>query len=191
MTRKRDRIIIRDKFLGEIVTSIILYNECESCHEKSFPPLALKKIFDSRLRKQNDLINSLPVSEFYSATIASKKLGISRQALHKKININKAPIYYTEIDRKKFYNKKSINKYLVDGDGRYKLEENDYSGIKFISLGNELNESTFQVWCKNIDNLENITSWEVDMNQTKGTIGSEEGLETLMQDLSIDQKFYA
>jgi hypothetical protein len=112
---------LHDDFIGDYIVQDVHYYHCGKCGKILFPTDTILKIESIENDSKAKLINKIPVSEFVFANDAADMLGITKQAFNKNHRIKNGFIYSITIGNKKLYNKKSIQLFKQNGDGRFNL----------------------------------------------------------------------
>lgn len=129
----RDKIVIQDKFFGEIITTKLKFNKCSNCGRLSFPSSTVKIIDKFRYERKHSLLKKQPIDEFITASETADLLEITRQALHKNLII-RGLVFNTTMWGKHFYLKKSVDRFKKRGDGRYSLIRDNYKKLQFFTF---------------------------------------------------------
>ena len=117
------RLRVDDRLIGTYYVNEVSYKECMGCKARLFSPENAEKREVSRAEVLENILRSMPLSDFMSAADAADALGITRQALHKHRRISRGFIYHTMFGGNRVYVKKSIERFLERGDGRYRLRD--------------------------------------------------------------------
>lgn len=134
---KKATIKFDSSALGEVQVPDIKHKACLTCGEVLLSPSVGEKVIDYVKKKEVIAIGQLPVSDFVSLNEAAKILGVTKQAFSKNPRIKNGLIYSVIIDGRRYYSKKSIEKFKETGNGRYlirKRESDRYKKIKAIEL---------------------------------------------------------
>jgi hypothetical protein len=123
--------------LGNISVPNIKYSECSACGDQLLPPKQSDKVFEFISKEEQKLINMLPIGEFVSANEAAAILGVTKQAFSKHPKIKSGLIFLAIINKRKFYNRKSLELFKKNGNGKYLLKPNQKTARKF-SLANSI-----------------------------------------------------
>jgi hypothetical protein len=110
--------------LGNISVPGLEFFKCNECDDKLLTTEQSDIAFEFIANEEQKLINMLPISEFVSAKEAAAILGITKQAFSKHPKIKKGLIFSTRISNRKFYNRKSVELFKKNGNGKYLLNQN-------------------------------------------------------------------
>ena len=121
--KHKGALSLPDRCVGSLYVVSIEYLKCDNCDDYLFSPEAARRIEDSRKRLLDEILQSMPLSDFASAAKTADALGISRQALHKHRRIRRGFIFQTQFDDKTVYLKESIKQFQKTGDGRFSLQK--------------------------------------------------------------------
>jgi hypothetical protein len=126
------------KIAGTLIIPNIEYLECPERHIRLLSPDAHKKIIDYVSAKEGELIAQQPVNKFVSANQAAAILKMSKQAFSKNSRIARGFILGTEIDKRMYYLKESVEEFMQSKDGRLnlaaKLQEPTVAGKKWSAI---------------------------------------------------------
>jgi len=111
----------KSKILGQILVPHITFERCSECNNKTFSSEDSAALMAYVQKKERDAIEKLPVSGWISATDAANVLGVSKQAFSKNPKIKRGFIYSIKIGDRKFYYKKSVQRFMETNDGRLQL----------------------------------------------------------------------
>lgn len=111
----------KSKVLGQILVPNITFERCSECGNKTFSPEESAALVSYVQKKERDAIEKLPVAGWISASEAADVLGISKQAFSKNPKIKRGFIYSVKIGDRKFYYKKSVQRFKDTNDGRLQL----------------------------------------------------------------------
>jgi len=123
LTLRHGALVLDSLSLGSYTLNDVYFRKCDGCGETILPPDTWEAADREEGRLLDETLTSLPVKDYILAASAARKLGISRQALHKHRRISKGFIYSIVIDGLRFYHRGSLEKYLESGDGRFSLIE--------------------------------------------------------------------
>jgi len=133
-------IKFHSRVLGDVFVPNLKYLECSSCGEKLVNPKEGEKATAYLKNEEQKRINRLSVSDFISATEASKLLGISKQAFSKHPKIKRGLIYSVQIGNRRIYHKRSVVLFKETGNGKFLLSKQpkqvSHRNI-FITIRNE------------------------------------------------------
>ncbi len=118
---KEAKYRVDDEFIGTFYVRDVEFMRCGKCGEVLLSPEAMLKIEKEEARVLDTLLQAMPISAFLSSAETAAVLGISRQALHKNRRISRGFIFQTSFGGSKVYLKKSVERFLEKGDGRFKL----------------------------------------------------------------------
>lgn len=138
------RLRVDDDAIGTFFVDGVTYMGCEKCGDNLLAFDEAKKVEAARQAHLDGILKSLPISSFLSAAETATLLGISRQALHKHRRISRGFIYFTDFDGSKVYLRKSVEKFLKKGDGRYILRKADAKPVVYEEGPKESNDDPFE-----------------------------------------------
>jgi predicted nucleotidyltransferase len=116
-----ERYVYKDFIVGDIAVQGKKFYRCNKCGDVLFT-LEMSCALDEAIHeRKQQLIGSLPIRDFITATKTAKLLGVTRQALNKNRRIKKGFIHQTTLGDNTVYVKRSVMRYKRTGDGRYPL----------------------------------------------------------------------
>jgi hypothetical protein len=124
--------------LGKIQVPDLEYLECTGCGDKLFTSEQSDKAVDYIAKEEQRLINMLPIGEFMSANESAAILGVTKQAFSKHPKIKSGLIFSTIKSNRKFYNRKSVELFKKNGNGKFLLRRH-VRPVRKYSLGNLIN----------------------------------------------------
>ena len=125
------RLRVDDDAIGTFFVDGVTYMECEKCGDNLLAFDEAKKVEAARQAHLDGILKSMPISSFLSAAETAKLLRITRQALHKHRRISRGFIYFTDFDGSKVYLRKSVERFLKKGDGRFILRKADAKPVTY------------------------------------------------------------
>ena len=138
----RGLLRMKNPVLGPYEIDDVDYRECPECSEKLFPSATIKKIEAKENELSEGFLQKLPIADYVKATTAAEMIGISRQAIHKHPKIRRGFIFQIKHEGCWWYLKKSVEKYIATGDGRFSLY--NFSTAREISVRTIVGKSTAQ-----------------------------------------------
>jgi hypothetical protein len=117
--------------LGRISVPDINYFLCTACGEQLLTTEQSDKAFEFIANEEQKLVNMLPVGEFITANEAAIMLGITKQAFSKHPKIKKGLIFSAIVGDRKFYNRKSVELFQKNGNGKYLLRPHKKPSRKY------------------------------------------------------------
>ena len=121
VVNKKGSIEFDTPSLGIIFVPNIEYFECTGCGDQLLTAEQGDKAFEFIVNEEQRLINMLPIGEFISANEAAAILGVTKQAFSKHPKIKSGLVFSTIISNRKFYNKKSVELFKKNGNGKFLL----------------------------------------------------------------------
>jgi hypothetical protein len=107
--------------LGKVSVPNLEYLMCTTCGDLLLTTEQSDRVSKFIANEEQQLINKLPVGEFISLNEAAAILGITKQAFSKHLKIKNGLIFSATISNRKFYNRKSVELFKRDGNGKYLL----------------------------------------------------------------------
>ncbi len=112
---------IDDDFVGTFYVTDVEFMKCNGCGDVLLSPESMLKIEEKEAEVLDKLLQTMPINAFLSSTETTIILNISRQTLHKHRRISRGFIFQTTFGGNRVYLKKSVERFLEKGDGRFKL----------------------------------------------------------------------
>jgi hypothetical protein len=135
-------LLMNNSILGPYSIDDVDYRECPQCGERLFPSATIKAIEANERKLLEGFLRKLPISDYVKATTAAEMLGISRQAIHKHPRIRRGFVFQINHEGCWWYLKKSVEKYIETGDGRFSLY--NFSVTQRTGIRTLIGESTAQ-----------------------------------------------
>ena len=135
---------MENSILGSYEIDNVDYRECHQCGEKLFPSATIKKIETKENELREGFLRKLAITDYVRATTAAGMIGISRQAIHKHPKIRRGFIFQIKHEGCWWYLKRSVEKYIETGDGRfalYKLSVNAQVSVRKV-VGRSMTTAT-------------------------------------------------
>ena len=114
-----------DEYLGTISVVLNDSHECEGCGEIFLSLEDAECIEKAQEEALEELLQSRPISNYFTQKETAEILGISKQAVSKNRRIRRGFIFQTEFDGRKMYLKDSVYLYKENGDGRFLLVQGE------------------------------------------------------------------
>ena len=146
--QKNAKYRVDDEFIGTFYVDDVEVMKCGKCGEILLSPESLAKIENEEARILDARLQAMPIRAFLSSAETATILGISRQALHKHRRISRGFIFQTSFGGSKVYLNKSIERFRVHGDGRFKLfkeTEAEFNHAPILSSNNNLQMQSRQL----------------------------------------------
>lgn len=116
------------KFVGDISVSDVFYYGCHECGIVSYPNETAVKIDEARSKKLNDFLQNEPFKELLTTKETYEYLGITKQGFQQ--NEKRLRFIFSTIkDGKTYYHKRSVEFFKQTGDGRFDIDDHDYSSV--------------------------------------------------------------
>lgn len=136
-----DFLKIDDDYVGPIRIEGVPYFICDNCGKILYTKEMSQAIEKHRDNRIEELLKSLPLGNFISATETASLLRISRQALNKNRRISRGFIYHTKIGNFTVFLRRSVLQFIETGDGRFPLHCRQVAPL--IKYAESLQESFF------------------------------------------------
>lgn len=121
--RRSGPLEVPDQYVGKFVVPDVEYYKCDCCDDFLFSLETAQAIERSREASLREILLSLPLAAFVTASEAAALLGISRQAMHKHRRIRRGFIFRARFGDKVVYLRESIELFKATGDGRFALRK--------------------------------------------------------------------
>jgi hypothetical protein len=118
---KKDDLFIEHPFFGQIYLPYVEFDQCEQCSDTLLPSKTCEIFKNKSKAVFSQWILKHPLKDFMTSSEVAKRLNISISQLRKDKRIMKGFIYHIKIGNIILYLGKSVNLYLKNGDGRFKL----------------------------------------------------------------------
>ncbi|MDX9896485.1 MAG: hypothetical protein RBS34_13640 [Desulfofustis sp.] len=151
-------IELTDDIIGPYTVKNVRYLKCEHCDGILLPGDTWSIADQELLKITRYLIGQLPASEFIQAKAAADILGISKQAFCKNKRIKNGFIHSAIVNGRTGYHRRSVELFRDTGDGRFKLDHQNTSIIKYVVITKQLPEATSR-YSKSIEITNDYEKW--------------------------------
>ncbi len=120
--KRKGSISFYTRSLGKVSVPGLEFMECTACNDQLLTPEQSDKAIEYIANKEQELIRTRPIGEFITANEAAAILGVTKQAFSKNPKIKKGLIYAFTIDNRRFFNKRSVELFKEQGNGKFLLK---------------------------------------------------------------------